>query len=255
VTPETEVVVWGWGTVKWFFLLVNDADTTFYWANGVSFAISETTYWGRFEFKLWAYNVYWVEVSFFKGVLEIPNMNKSIGMSSDHDWILYTHIVDRHCYVCLSYLVKICIVFPYPKLNKCIPTSAYNYWDSLLLIIKTMNVFNWLLMLTDICNLIRWQVPLLDTSICTCHEYSWLVNLPAYMQYWYLHILTSHWFWFYFILCIMITRSSSVLELINANKSSPIWICNHLLTKVIVSFILGPIRWKFDTGYRFVILV
>lgn len=107
-------------------------------------------------------------------------MNEQLRVSSDQQRKLATHVVHRLPQVCLSNLIELSGRAPCPELDAGVPPATDD--DSLPILIEVIYIFDRLSVLADRCDLIRWQVPLLNVVICTRYHDGRLIDAPAHTQ-------------------------------------------------------------------------
>ena len=98
-------------------IFVHYAHSTFNRANYIAFAITETRDCCGGKFKLRSFYILRVPLVVLNTVCQVPNVYKSILVSCNQKRVFTAHVVYRHCYVRLAYLLELTLVLPYPKLN------------------------------------------------------------------------------------------------------------------------------------------
>ena len=118
-------------------------------------------------------------------------MNEQLGVSSDQQRKLATHVVHRLPQVRLSNLIELSGRPPCPELDAGVPPATDD--DSLPILIEVIYIFDWLSVLADGCDLIRWQVPLLNVVIRTRYHDGRLIDAPAHTQDGRSRIILEHY--------------------------------------------------------------
>ena len=103
-------------------------------------------------------------------------------MRSDNQRPLSTHVMDGHCNVRLTDLLKLLRISPNPELNSCIPTAAYNKAWTILRVLDAENFLYRLCMCSYYENLALQNVPFVNVVVSRCNKDTWLVQLPAYSK-------------------------------------------------------------------------
>jgi hypothetical protein len=95
----------------------------------------------------------------------------------------------------LAYLLHRCGPLYHPELDEGVPATRNNHGG--VLVHETRHIFDWGVVSAHNCELVRFEVPLENTMVCTRHQHRHIILLPTDPEYRSLaDLLVQDWFRF-----------------------------------------------------------